>query len=212
MGVKLKAKAREVFTKSATNEFRNEGFVPAVVYGKTKEAKSIVVNEMELIKTVRDEGQNVILSLEVENGDAYDVMLHDYQMHTLKDQLIHADFYVVDMKEEMEASVPIRVEGEAKGTKEGGVLQQPLFELEVLAKPRDIPEEITIDVSDLEIGDSISIEDLPKSKEYSFVDEADTTVITVTAPEAEEEEVDPDAEVNLEPELVDAKDEDEEEA
>lgn len=212
MGVKLKAKARDVFTKSATNEFRNEGFVPAVVYGKAKEAKSIVVNEMELIKTVRDEGQNVILSLEVENGDAYDVMLHDYQMHTLKDQLIHADFYVVDMTEEMEASVPLRIEGEAKGAKEGGVLQQPLFELQVLAKPRDIPEEITLDVSALEIGDSISIGELPKSDSYTFVDEADTTVVTVTAPQAEEEEVDPDAEINLEPELVDAKDEDEEEA
>lgn len=211
MGVKLAAKPRTVFTKSATNELRNEGFIPAVLYGKEKEAKSIVVNEMELVKTVRDEGRNAIISLDIENGDSFDVMLHDYQMHTLKNELIHADFYVVDMDAEMEAQVPLRVLGEAKGAREGGVLQQPVFEVTVLAKPREIPEEITFDVSELEIGDVITVADLPEVAEYSFVDEPDTTLATVTAPQAEEEETEVDADLSVEPELVDAKDEDEEE-
>lgn len=212
MGVKLAAKPRTDFKKSATNKLRNEGFVPAVLYGKDKESKSIFINEIDLVKTVREEGRNAIISLDIENGDSFDVMLHDYQMHVLKDQVTHADFYVVDMDSEMEAQVPLRVLGEPKGLREGGVLQQPVYEITVLAKPREIPEEITVDVSELEIGDVVTIADLPTVAEYKFVDDVETTLATVTAPQAEEEETDVDpADLSVEPELVDAKDEDEEE-
>src|SRR5699024_2196826 len=79
--------------------------------------------------------------------------------------------------------------GEAKGAKAGGVLQQPYFELTVLAKPRDIPEEITADVTELEIGDSLTVAELPKSPEFSYVDDEETAVVTVTAPEVEKEPV-----------------------
>lgn len=203
MGITLTAKSRENLKKSATKAFRSEGLVPGVVYGKDKTTKAIAINEIELVKTVRDEGRNAIISLEVENSDNVDVMLHDYQMDPIRNELVHVDFYVVDMSEEMEATVPLSVVGEAKGSKAGGVLQQPLFELTVLAKPRDIPEEITIDVTELQIGDVLVVSDLPKGSNYSFVDDADTTVVTVTAPEVEKEPTEEDG--NVEPELVDAK-------
>lgn|SRR5699024_110822 len=210
MAVELKAKERTDFRRSANKAVRNEGFVPSVVYGKDKEAKAISVNEIELVKTVRDEGRNAIISLDVENGETVDVMLHDYQMDSLRNELIHADFYVVDMSEEMEAAVPLVITGEAKGAKAGGVLQQPYFELTVLAKPRDIPEEITADVTELEIGDSLTVAELPKSPEFSYVDDEETAVVTVTAPEVEKEPVEGEDE-NVEPELVDAKEEEDEE-
>lgn len=210
MGIQLAAKSREDLKRSATTAFRKEGFVPGVVYGKEKTTKAIAINEIELVKMVRDEGRNAIISLDVENGEKVDVMLHDYQMDPIRNELVHVDFYVVDMSEEMEATVPLTLVGEAAGSKAGGVLQQPLFELVVLAKPRDIPEEISIDVTSLEIGDVLAISDLPKGENYSFVDEEDTTVVTVTAPEVEEEPTEED-EGNVEPELVDAKPETEEE-
>lgn len=211
MAIKLKATQREDFKTSATKKLRKQGRVPAVLYGKDKETKSIAVNNIELVKTIRDEGRNAIISLDVENDKPVDVMLHDYQMDVLKDELIHVDFYIVDMSEEMDVDVTVRLEGEAAGTKESGILQQPLFELVVRAKPNNIPDEIVVDVSELEIGDIITVADLPKSDKYEVVEEEDTTIATVLAP-AEEEELESSVEdESAEPELVGAEDDEEEE-
>ncbi|MGP4109179.1 50S ribosomal protein L25/general stress protein Ctc [Virgibacillus sp. L01] len=209
MAVKLKATKREDHSKSATKQIRESGDVPSVVYGKDKDSKAIAVNSIDLVKTVRDEGRNAIISLEIEGDKAEDVMLHEYQMDSIKDELIHADFYIVNMAEEMDVEVPLNLEGEAFGAKEGGVLQQPLFELQVRAKPADIPEQISVDVSELGIGDTIAIADLPKASKYEFLEDADTTVATVVPPDTLDE-TDEDADENAEPELVGAKDDEEE--
>lgn len=213
MAITLKASKRENLTRATTNQLRRDGFIPAVVYGQEEGPISISVNNLELLKTVRDEGRNAIIGLDVENGEKVDVMLHEYQTHPVKGEVIHADFYVVDMSEEMDVAVPLTLEGEAVGAKEGGILQQPLFELQVRAKPRDIPEEIVVNVDELGIGDSISVADLPKSDLYEFTDDAEATVATVLAPQEEEEETDEDVDFSAEPELVGAdEDEEEEEA
>ncbi|PAV28564.1 50S ribosomal protein L25/general stress protein Ctc [Virgibacillus profundi] len=210
MTVKLKATTREDLTKSATKEIRNSGRVPAVIYGKKKDSKSISVDNMELVKTVRDEGRNAIISLDVENDSAVDVMLHEYQIDPIKDELIHVDFYVVNMSEEMDVEVPLRLEGEAQGSKDGGVLQQPLYELQVRSKPANIPDEITVDVSSLGIGDSIAIADLPKAKNYEFLEDEETTIATVLAPDTLDD-IEEATDENAEPELVGAKKDSDEE-
>ncbi len=210
MAVTLQATQREDLTLSATKKVRSTGGIPAVVYGKDKETLAISVNYLDLIKTVRDEGRYAVISLDVEGGKKVDVMLHEYQVHPVKGHVTHADFYVVDMTEEMDVSVPLRLEGEAVGSREGGILQQPLFELEVRAIPREIPEEISIDVSELDIGDSLTIADLAKSDAYEVLHEEDESIAIVLPPEAEEEEEEEAGDVSLEPELVGA-DEDEEE-
>ncbi|MFP7495434.1 50S ribosomal protein L25/general stress protein Ctc [Terribacillus saccharophilus] len=184
MAVKLKADKRENNTKSYIKELREEGIVPAVVYGNGKEPVSVAVDSVDLLKTVRDEGKNAIISLDIK-GEAVDVMLHDYQTDSLKGNLVHADFYVVNMSEARNVEVPIQLEGEAPGSKEGGVLQQPLYDLEISAKPNDIPEHISVDVSKLEVGDSISVGDLQANGAYEILTDAETTIATVTAPTAE---------------------------
>lgn len=184
MAVKLKADKRDNNTKSYIRGLREEGVVPAVVYGKGKEPVSVAVDSVDLLKTVRDEGKNAIISLDIK-GESVDVMLHDYQTDPLKASLVHADFYVVNMSEARNVEVPIQLEGEASGSNEGGVLQQPLFDLEISAKPNDIPDQITVDVSKLEVGDSISVGDLPTDGAYEILTDADTTIATVTAPTAE---------------------------
>lgn len=211
MPVKLKAKQREDLRSSATKKIRQAGQIPAVVYGKDKDSTSVSVDSMELIRTVREEGVNAIISLDIENGQTVDVMLHDYQMHPIKDEVMHADFYMIDMTEEMDVEVPLRLEGEAEGTREGGILQQPLYELQVRAIPSAIPEEITVDVSKLDIGDTITIADLPVEDEYTFLDEEDTAIAIVLPPEAEEEEETEAPDLSIEPEVVGAEDDDEEE-
>ncbi|MFZ3578494.1 50S ribosomal protein L25/general stress protein Ctc [Virgibacillus sp. DJP39] len=209
MTVKLKAVSRENQAHSALKGIRESGLVPGVVYGKAKESKSIAVDSIELVKTVRDEGRNAIISLDIENDSSVDVMLHDYQMNPIKDELVHVDFYIVNMSEEMDVEVPLHLVGEAQGSKDGGVLQQPMYELQVRAKPGDIPEEISIDVSKLEIGDSISIADLPTGKNYEFLDDADTTVVTVVPPDTIEDIEEEETDENAEPELVGAESEEE---
>lgn len=187
----MKADQRDDLAKSNTKKIRQAGSVPAIVYGNNKEPRTVSVNSMELLKTVRDEGKNAIISLEVD-GDSVDVMLHDYQIEPLKDELVHADFYVVNMSQEMDVQVPIHLGGEAQGAKDGGVLQQPLHELSLRAKPANIPEEIKVDVANLEIGDSITVADLKEGRDYEILEDEATTIVTILAPsetveEAEEE-------------------------
>src|SRR5699024_9401292 len=149
--------------------------------------------------------------LDIENGTPVEVMLHEYQTDPVKGDVIHVDFYVIDMSAEMDVSVVLRLEGEAIGSKDGGILQQPLFELQVRAKPNNITDEIVVDVSELEIGDSLSVADLPKSEEYEYLDDVDTTVAVVLPPESEEEESTEEVDFSAEPELVGAADDEEEE-
>lgn len=209
MAIKLKALKRDDLSNSVTKQLRADGQVPAVVYGKDKDSKTVAVNSIDLLKTVRDEGRNAIITLDIENGTSVDVMLHEYQIDPIKDSLIHVDFYVVDMSEEMEISVPVRIEGEAAGAKEGGVMQQPQHEVLVNAKPANFPDEITVDVSELQIGDVITVQDLPVSDKYEFVDEPDAVIVTIVPPAEEESESQlPDE--GAEPELVNAKESDEE--
>ncbi|RYG72693.1 50S ribosomal protein L25/general stress protein Ctc [Lentibacillus lipolyticus] len=210
MAVTLKAEKREDLNKSVTKQIRENGNVPSVVYGKDKETKTISVNSIELVKTVRDEGINAIISLDMEGEQPVNVMLYDYQKDPLRDELIHADFYMVNMAEEMDVDVPLHLEGEASGAKDGGVLQQPLYQLQVRAKPADIPEAITVDVSKLEIGDTISVADLPEATDYEFLDEQDTTIATVVPPDTAES-TDEQSDEDAEPELVGASDDEDKE-
>src|SRR5690625_2860177 len=110
----------------------------------------------------------------------------------------------------MDVEVVIRLEGEAEGAREGGILQQPLFELQVRATPRAIPEEIVVDVSALNIGDTITVADLPTGDEYTILDEPDTAVATVLPPEEEVEEEVADVDLSIEPEVIGAADDEDE--
>ncbi|GAB3805391.1 50S ribosomal protein L25/general stress protein Ctc [Virgibacillus kimchii] len=209
MAVNLKAEIREDLTKSATKEARNKGRLPAVLYGKDKEPKTISLDSIELVKTVRDEGRNAIISLNIEGEKPVDVMLHDYQMDPIKEELIHADFYIVDMSEEMDVEVSLRLDGEAEGVRDGGVLQQPLYVLQVRAKPREIPEEIAVNISELKVGDSITVADLETADNYEVLDEPETTIATILAPDTVDD-IEESADENQEPELVGAEEETEE--
>lgn len=202
--ITLKANQRKNLKQSVTRELRTEGNVPGVVYGKDKDPINVSVNSIELLKTVRDEGKNAIISLDVDGGSTVNVMLHEYQIDPVKDELIHADFYIVNMSQEMDVEVPVRLEGEAVGSKEGGVVQQPLHDLGVRAKPADIPEEITLDISELNIGDSIMVSDLKDSRKYEITEDENTTIVSVTPPEEMPEEPDTDN-ADAEPEVIGEK-------
>ncbi len=187
----LAAEVREDFRRSALNKLRNEGKVPAVVYGKDKETKAIAVDRVELLKLLRKDGRNAIISLEV-NGNRENVMLTDYQTDMISNEILHVDFLLVDMDQELQTKVPVSIVGEAAGVKSGGVIQLDMDELQVTAKPKEIPEVIEIDVSELEIGNSVKVSDIVNN--YPNVtfnhedDEVILSIVTAKATAAEEEE------------------------
>jgi len=203
VSVALQVQPREDLQKSQTKLLRSKGEVPAVLYGYEVEPVTIAVNEIELLKTIRDEGRNAILTLNID-GESYNVMLHEYQMDPIKGDLIHADFLAVDMSEELEVNVSIVLEGEAIGVKEGGVLQQPLYELLVLAKPNEIPEQITVDVSNLNIGESILVSDIKAAGNYKIVEEETTAIATILVPDEVSDEP-AEASETAEPEVINEK-------
>src|SRR5690625_4636588 len=190
MSLTIKAQERNNLKKSHTKSLRENGFIPAVVYGKGKDPVTVAVNNIELVKKVRDEGRNAVFSLVLEGGGSYNVLLYDYQMDQIKNELIHADFYQVDATTEVDVEVNVQLEGEAKGTKDGGVIQQTLYTINVRTTPTNIPEVITVNISDLDIGDTIAVSDLKSSNDYEILDEDEATIVTVVAPQAEETDED----------------------
>lgn len=186
MSTALQSEKRETAPHSALRQLRQEGKVPSVVYGFKTEATPITVEERDLIKTVQQHGRNGAFKLAVDGRDI-DVMLSDYQADVLTGKVEHADFLAINMAEELEVDVTIHLTGDSPGEKAGGVVQQPLWELKVKAKPSDIPEHIEVDVSKLEIGGAIQVSDLREGAKYEILNEDDETIVLVSAPRTEEE-------------------------
>lgn len=182
----LKAKRREGFTKAALTEIRTQGSFPAVIYGKGVESEPVSVEELQFIKVIREVGRNGMISLKVDSKE-YDVILQEYQQDALKGHIIHADFLAVDKSSEITSQVRVDIEGEAIGTKEGGVVQQPLFELNVTAKVSEFPEHVKVNISELAIGDSILVRDIRDQFNFVIENEDDETIVSVLPPQKLEE-------------------------
>ncbi len=194
MGTIIKAQSRE---NKENAKLRNNGFIPAVVYGFKTESQSIAIDEKDLAKTLREVGRNGVMRLDIE-GKEVNVILNDYQMNILKAKMIHADFLAINMKDELEVSVQVTVVGNAEGVTQGGLLQQPNREITVVAKPTNIPESIEVDITDLLIGDTLTVGDVRKKIKYPIVEDDEFTLVTVLAPKFNTEPEDEDAVDNVE--------------
>ena len=183
---KLVANSRESLTKGELNELRAAGKVPSVLYGYNVENTSVTVDEVEFIKLIREIGRNGVIDLELD-GKSVQVMVNEYQFEQLKNRIDHIDFIAINMDEERTVEVSIVTVGEAAGEKDGGVVEQPNFVVEVTARPADIPEEIEVNVEELEVGDSVTVGDIRDQFSFTIEDEDDTTLAMVSVPQEEEE-------------------------
>jgi large subunit ribosomal protein L25 len=186
MSTVLQAKERKEFRHSNLTQLRNEGNIPGVVYGNKIESKAIYLNGPDFIKTIRETGRDAVFSLDVE-GTKHDVVLSDYQADPLKNEITHLDFRAVDMSQEIMADVRVELVGDAAGVKDGGVLQQPVHEISVSAKPNDIPQAVEVDVSNLQVGESITAADIKAGRGYTVNTDDETVIASILAPRQEEE-------------------------
>ena len=153
---------------------------------------------------MREVGRNGVLQLLV-NDQKLNVVLNDYQADVLKGNILHADFLEVNMTEELDVSVQVHLVGESIGEKEGGTVQQPNWELDIKVKPSDIPETIEVDISELDIGDTLTVADIREKLNFEILNDDDFALVTISAPrtEAELDALDEDAgETDVEPEVI----------
>ena len=182
----LVAKERTDFKQSTLRKLRENGEIPAVVYGNENRSKAISVNNADLRQALKKIGRNGIILLDCQ-GKQYQVMLSEYQKDPVNQEMYHADFLVVDMSEEVQANVRVNLVGKASGVKDGGVLQQSLHEVTLTAKPGDIPESIDIDVTELEVNETIYVSDIMVKDGVSINHSGDEVIASILAPRQERE-------------------------
>ena len=180
------AEKRDILGKKTRN-LRKRGFLPAVVYGRGKNAESIAVKESDFMKLWKSAGESTVIEL-VLGGQKKNALIHDVAIDPLKDKPIHADFYAVDMHKKTRVDVPIEFIGESEAVKAGGVLVKVLHSLNIEAMPKDLPHLISIDISAIKtVGDSILVSDIEAPVGTRILDNPAETIAVVEAPRVEEE-------------------------
>ena len=211
--LKLKAQKRDMIGRGAAKKYRQDGWIPAEYYSSQKDNIHLILNQKEFeSKLLHAHG---LLELEVEGEkEKLQCVLKDLQIDPVKETLVHADFQGVKLGEKLTLDIPIVLKGTAAGVKAGGILEFITREVEIECFPNDIPDNLDIDVTDLEIGDSVRIKDL-KFEKIRILDDEDETILIVehakVVQELEEAEVAEGEEEVQEPEVITARKEEEEE-
>jgi large subunit ribosomal protein L25 len=189
MEATLEAVRRQQFGKNEAGRLRREGRIPAVLYGEARESQPISVDPKALLRILRSQsGVNTLISLKLEGEGDTRVLVKEYQVHPTGRNLLHADFYSVAMDKVLRVTVPVHLTGEAKGVKtEGGILDFVHRDLVIECLPADIPEHITVDVSEMGLHDGVRVRDLPTGGAWKPVSDADMLIVHIVAPKAEAE-------------------------
>lgn len=197
----IKAEKRDGRGKNDARRLRAAGKVPISIYGGGGETIAAIAELKDLAAVLRsDTGHNTIFTIDMIGEGTNDVIFHDRQIDALKGRLVHADLRRLAKGEKIEVTVPIHIVGEAEGLKEeGAVLNQALREIKVLCEPSKIPEFFEVDVTNLNVGESVHISDLKAESGVELHEEPETVIASVVI--VKEEELEPQLET-AEPELV----------
>ena len=196
MKIDLAASAFEKEKKGDIKRLRKEGKIPAVLYGHKEKTKSIYVGQKEF-KEILDalKKETVIVNLKI-GSKKYPCVIKSLQQNPLNEELLHVDFQHIHKKERVRATVPVHAIGAAPGVEKGGILDMHLHEVGVRCLPDDLPSHIDVDVSSLDLGETIHLKEL-KTPNLDFELSLDTTVVSVLVPRALEAEVKPAVEEEL---------------
>lgn len=198
--IALTVETRPRGSKGSVKALRRQGLLPAVVYGKDAGNILIQVPEKELhtILAAHSTGSTLI-NLQLES-QSFPVMLREVQRNAIRRTILHADFLQVSLTEAIETEIQLHLVGEAPGVvRDGGILQHMLREVTVSCLPTQMPEMITADISDLNIGDQLTVGDLTVPPEIKIVTDQDSVIVMVVHPAKEEEPVAESEEAAAEP-------------
>jgi len=182
---KLNVESRQGGGKAIAGRLRRDGKIPAVIYGHTSPT-AIAVDAREFRNAFKRITENTIVELHMPGG-VHEVLVKDYQRDNLTGQILHVDFYEFEKGKALRTRVPIRLEGNPVGVKEGGILETQLRELDVECLPKDLPEEIVLDISELALDRALHVSDLTLPPGVRVLLAADQVVCLVAHRKAEEE-------------------------
>ena len=206
--VKLKAELRTSVGRSAVRKLKARGIIPAVIYGGKDKAQPLQVAARD-INTMMSHasGENVLVELEIAGEkSSRTALVQEVQHSPVGGDIRHVDFHAISMDETIQAEVPLEPIGTANGVKNfGGLLEQSLRALTIECLPRDLPDRITVDISQLNIGDSIHVRDIQLPSGVTAKVPVDLTAFSVLAPVVEEEPVVAEAEAAAGPEVITEK-------
>ena len=189
MEVTLRAETGREPGSRSSRRLRRKGMVPAVIYGRDLEPISVAVDAHDLYVALHtDAGVNALINLETEGQDAQLTMAREVQRHPVRGDITHVDFVKISLTETTQVEVSIELTGESIGVKEGGIIETIRSSIHVEALPTDIPQSIMVDISELAIGDTLRIGDLPVMEGVEYLGDADDPVVTVVTPAAVEVE------------------------
>jgi large subunit ribosomal protein L25 len=208
----LSAVIRETAGKADAGRLRNQGLVPCTIYGIEKESSSLAINKKELEKLLAN-AQSVI-KINVSGGDQRSV-IKEIQYHPVKGDIIHVDFMRIKAGQEIHVTIPLKFVGDAPGIKMGGVFQTIRSEMDISTLPKYMPNEIEVDISEMEIGDTLHLSDLTLEN-ITVNHDPETTLCSIVMPkkveeivEEEEEGLEEEGEEAEEPEVISSKAKDE---
>lgn len=195
--VTLRADVRTESGSRPAKRLRRQGLVPAVVYGRGTDPISVIVSARDLYGALRTEaGANALINLEVEGGDNVLTVAREIQRHPVRGEIAHLDFIKVSLDEAIQADVGIELTGEPIGVREeGGVVETIEVSVVIEALPTEIPSSIRLDISEMNVGDTLTIGDLPTIDGVTYVDDEDRPLVSVLVPRVAEE---PEVEEGLE--------------
>ena len=187
----LDAQIRTETGKGKAKDIRDEGFIPAVVYGEGKAASPVKVSHKELFQLLHQHRlENVVINLKIKDDKKKQrsCLIKEIQYDPVRGDIIHVDFNEISLTEEIKVNVPVVAKGEPVGVKqEGGSLEHILWEIEVECLPTQIPENFEVDVSSLKIGDAIHVKDITFPPNVKIITSQEAIVLSVSAPIKEEE-------------------------
>lgn len=183
--VVIEANERKTINKRSRNSLRNEGRVPGVLYGSKMEPIPIDVTRA-VIHPLVFTAKTHLLSLKLDGHEEYDCIIKDVQFDPVSDEVVHFDLIGLTRGEKIQLEVPIKLLGNAVGVKEGGLLQESMHKLSIECLPKDIPQLLELEVTELNIGDSIHVSDL-NFENITILNPENTIVVSVVLPKVEKE-------------------------
>ena len=217
--VKLEAQKREASGKGAARGMRRAGNLPGVLYGRKNEVIPIQIDARGFRDFLHNYGENAFINLEIADHGIENVMVKEIQRDPVSNQLLHTDLLRISMDEPITSAVPITLVGAAPGIQEGGILEFPHRQLTLHCLPTLLPEDIEVDINELEIDDRISVNEVTLPEGIEILDDPNTRIVAVVPPRIEEEpeeeveegmELEGEVDEDAEPEVISRRSDDDE--